>query len=79
MDLNKVAKEMMDFQTKLVVFEKRSNETKDLLTRLLKENLKLEKKLEKETDEIEILYIKLRIAYKVLNGTLQELRNEKDY
>ena len=63
MDLNKVAKEMMDFQTKLVVFEKRSNETKDLLTRLLKENLKLEKKLEKETDEIEILYIKLRIAY----------------
>ena len=63
MDLSKVAKEMMDFQTKLVVFEKRSNETKDLLTRLLKENIKLEKKLEKETDEIEILYMKLRIEY----------------
>lgn len=63
MDLSKVAKEMMDFQTRLVVFEKRSNETKDLLTRLLKENLKLEKKLEKETDEIEILYMKLRIEY----------------
>lgn len=63
MDFNKIAKDMMDLQTKLVVYEKRSCETKELLTKLLKENLKLEKKLEKETDEIDKLFIQIKIQF----------------
>lgn len=63
MDLNKIAKDMMDLQSKLEIYEARNNEVKDLLTRLLKDNIKLEKKLEKETDEIEKLYLQLKILY----------------
>lgn len=63
MDFNKIAKDMLDLQTKLEVYEARNNQVKELLTILLKENLKLEKKLEKEESEIDKITMQLKIAY----------------
>ena len=47
MDFNKIAQEILELQNKVQAYQIRNNKLKELLTGLLKEHLKLEKKLEK--------------------------------
>lgn len=63
MDFNKIAKDMFDLQEKLNVYQTRNNKTKDLLTQLVKDYTKIEKKFSKEKDEIQKLIIQLELLY----------------
>lgn len=63
MDFNKIAKDMFDLQEKLNVYQTRNNKIKDLLTQLVKDYTKIEKKFSKEKDEIQKLIIQLELLY----------------
>lgn len=70
MNFNKIAQDMIALQEKLEVYEVRNSKVKDLLTFLVKEYSKLEKKYNKEMNEIqknllhlEMLYTKKMIHY----------------
>lgn len=63
MDFNKIAKDMFDLQEKLNIYQTRNNKIKDLLTQLVKDYTKIEKKLSKEKDEIQKLIIQLELLY----------------
>lgn len=63
MNFNKIAQDMIALQEKLEVYQIRNNKVKELLTFLVKEYSKLEKKYNKETDEIQKLLLQLEMLY----------------
>ena len=63
MDFNKIAQEILELQNKVQAYQIRNNKLKELLTGLLKEYLKLEKKFEKETDELNKLYLQINMYF----------------
>ncbi len=63
MNFNKLAQDMIALQEKLEVYEIRNSKVKELLTFLLKEYTKIEKKYNKETDEIQKLFLQLEMLY----------------
>lgn len=77
MDFNKIAQDMMDLQEKLEAYKVRNDKLKDLLTQLLKEKIKLDKKFEKETDELNKLYLQLNIYFiKKMIDNIQNIYKE---
>lgn len=75
MDFNKVINDMKELQDKITSYENKDKKIQDAITSINKDIIKLEKKKEKETDEIEktLLYLKLLIMKAVIN------RFEVDY
>lgn len=74
MDFNKIAEEMLELQKKIEIYQIRNNKLKDLLTLMLKELSKLQKKYDKETDELNKMFIQISIIhYKKFIGYLEKI------
>lgn len=67
MDFNRIIEDMKNLQAKVDLYENKEKITSDALNSIQKDILKLEKKIEKESDEInkEILKLKVLIMKEV--------------